>query len=162
MMLYQSWVLSQMDCSTAKCPQWLADRIVTAGGIISFFQYMDWVLNDPEHGAYSRGNLIIGKEGDFATSPSLGPDFAELLAVQLVSWLEQLVLENVDDLPLSIIEVGPGEGDLAFETINARLLLSISNLQRIHWFVPDTKLMLFGWIIKMSFHNISIIRICNC
>ncbi len=106
-----------MNCSSANCPQWLAERIVKAGGIISFHQYMDWALNDADHGAYSAGHLKLGKKGDFATSPSMGADFAELLAVQLVDWFQQLQSKNVSGLPLSLIEVGPGEGDLAFQLI---------------------------------------------
>jgi len=98
-----------MNCSSANCPQWLAERIVKAGGIISFHQYMDWALNDADHGAYSAGHLKLGKKGDFATSPSMGADFAELLAVQLVDWFQQLQSKNVSGLPLSLIEVGPGE-----------------------------------------------------
>ena len=55
---------------------------------------MDWALNDPKYGAYSSGKLKIGPRGDFATSPSLGSDFAELLAIQLVDWLEKLQERN--------------------------------------------------------------------
>ena len=103
-----------MNGSSANCPEWLADRIVKAGGYISFHQYMDWALNDHDYGAYSTGNLKLGPRGDFTTSPSLGVDFAELLAEQVAEWFEQLRHKNIN-LPLSLIEVGPGEGDLAFQ-----------------------------------------------
>ena len=69
---------------------------------------MDWALHDPEHGAYGSGRLQVGRSGDFATSPSLGADFAALLAPQIAQWLEQVGAER-----LSLIEAGPGEGDLA-------------------------------------------------
>ena len=108
-----------MNGSSANCPEWLADRIVKSGGCISFYQYMDWALNDDEHGAYSSGRLRLGPKGDFTTSPSMGTDFAELLAKQLVEWFEQLQQRNVYNFPLSLIEVGPGEGDLAFDLIKA-------------------------------------------
>ena len=55
-----------------------------------FSTYMDWVLHDPDHGAYGAGRLRIGPRGDFATAPSLGPDFAALLAPQLAQWLQEL------------------------------------------------------------------------
>ncbi len=106
-----------MNGLSANCPQWLASRIVEAGGSISFHQYMDWALNDQDHGAYACGRLKIGKEGDFATSPSMGSDFAGLLAVQLVDWLDQLQSRNIYDLPLSLVEFGPGEGHLAFDLV---------------------------------------------
>jgi SAM-dependent MidA family methyltransferase len=50
----------------------------------------------------------VGPLGDFATSPSLGPAFADLLAPQLAEWLQAL-----GPGPLALVETGPGEGDLA-------------------------------------------------
>ncbi|MFM7086016.1 MAG: class I SAM-dependent methyltransferase [Cyanobium sp.] len=90
------------------CPPWLAERLRGHGGSVPFRTYMDWVLHDPEHGAYASGRLRIAPGGDFATAPSLGPDFAALLAPQLADWLQQL-----GPGPLALIEAGPGEGHLA-------------------------------------------------
>jgi SAM-dependent MidA family methyltransferase len=75
---------------------------------------MDWALHDPDHGAYGSGRLQVGPAGDFATSPSLGSDFAALLAPQLAQWLLQ-----VGGGPLALIEAGPGEGDLAADLAEA-------------------------------------------
>jgi SAM-dependent MidA family methyltransferase len=72
---------------------------------------MQWALHDPEHGAYGSGRLQVGPRGDFATSPSLGPDFAALLAPQIAQWLQQ----QPADQPLALVEAGPGEGDLALQ-----------------------------------------------
>jgi SAM-dependent MidA family methyltransferase len=69
---------------------------------------MDWALHDPDHGAYGSGRLQVGPRGDFATSPSLGPAFADLLAPQLAEWLQALGPGR-----LALVETGPGEGDLA-------------------------------------------------
>jgi len=55
--------------------------------------------------------LQVGPRGDFATSPSLGPDFAALLAPQIAQWLQQQPL----DQSLALVEAGPGEGDLALQ-----------------------------------------------
>ena len=74
---------------------------------------MDWVLHDPEHGAYGNGALRIGPSGDFATAPSLGNDFAALLAPQCAQWLLEL-----GDGPLALLEAGPGEGSLAADLSN--------------------------------------------
>ena len=90
---------------TARCPAWLINRIVNNGGSISFYKYMDLVLNDPENGFYSTGRLNIGKDGDFCTSPSLGNDFARLLAIQVVDWL--LDLENQDESDGFLVEIDP-------------------------------------------------------
>jgi SAM-dependent MidA family methyltransferase len=93
---------------TQPCPLWLAERLRAAGGAVDVAQYMDWVLHDPVHGAYGSGRLRVGPRGDFATSPSLGPQFAALVAPQIAQWLR---LHGGGRL--SLIEAGPGEGDLA-------------------------------------------------
>ena len=93
------------------CPAWLRERLQRAGGRVPFRTYMQWALHDPEHGAYGSGRLQVGPRGDFATSPSLGPDFAALLAPQIAEWLAALPL----DAPLALVETGPGEGQLALQ-----------------------------------------------
>ena len=98
---------------TARCPEWLIDRIINSGGSISFYKYMDLVLNDPENGFYSTGRLNIGKDGDFCTSPSLGNDFARLLAIQVVDWLLDLEKSGIESEWFSLVEIGPGEGTLS-------------------------------------------------
>ncbi|APD47240.1 MULTISPECIES: class I SAM-dependent methyltransferase [Synechococcaceae] len=103
-------------------PAWLQQRLEAAGGSVPFARYMDWALHDPEHGAYGAGRLRIGRHGDFATAPSLGADFAGLLAAQVAQWLKELALDpptqdtssqEIGSSRLSLIETGPGEGDLA-------------------------------------------------
>ena len=96
-------------------PAWLAERLRAAGGSVPFLTYMEWALHDPEHGAYGSGRLQVGPRGDFATSPSLGPDFAELLAPQLAQWLQALPGSEA----LALVEAGPGEGDLALQLAQA-------------------------------------------
>ncbi len=79
-----------------------------------FRTYMEWALHDPEHGAYGAGRLAIGARGDFVTAPSLGPDFAALLAPQCAQWLQEL-----GEGPLALLEAGPGEGSLAADLARA-------------------------------------------
>ncbi|MFN9931528.1 MAG: class I SAM-dependent methyltransferase [Cyanobacteriota bacterium] len=94
-------------------PAWLQERLENAGGRVPFRTYMEWVLHDPAHGAYGSGRLRIGPHGDFATSPSLGPEFAALLAPQLAEWLEEI------HGPVALVETGPGEGQLALQLAEA-------------------------------------------
>lgn len=97
----------------AEAPAWLRQRLDAAGGTVPFITYMEWALHDPLHGAYGSGRLRIGQGGDFVTSPSLGPDFAALLARQLIDWLEGLAATT--EQRLSLVETGPGEGQLALD-----------------------------------------------
>lgn len=89
-------------------PPWLLGRLQAAGGSVPFHTFMAWALHDPEHGYYGAGRARIGPEGDFATSPSMGEEFAALLLLQVSEWLEQLPGDR-----LSLLETGPGEGHLA-------------------------------------------------
>lgn len=98
-----------MDSSAASIPPWLLRHLQQAGGSVAFSRYMDWVLNDPEGGYYGSGIAAIGPQGDFATSPSLGEDFGALLASQLAEWLQLL---SPSSETLSVVDIGPGEGDL--------------------------------------------------
>ena len=108
-----------MKPTAADCPSWLATLLHQAGGTVPFRQFMDWALHHPEHGYYGSGRVQISPQGDFATSPSLGPDFGTLLGRQLIDLLRTLPDQSGQ---LSLVEVGPGEGDLAadLQTVLAR------------------------------------------
>ena len=112
-----------MTDSTARCPEWLIDRMRDGNEPISFHEYMDLALNDPENGFYASGRLKIGKDGDFCTSPSLSKDFSHLLAIQVIDWLFDLEKAGVNSEIFSLIEVGPGEG-----TLSRDLIYSISEI----------------------------------
>lgn len=100
-------------------PGWLLQRLRAAGGSVPFRTYMDWVLHDPQHGAYGSGRLRIGPAGDFTTAPSLGADFAALLAPQVADWLAELAATTPPAERLALIESGPGEGSLAADLAEA-------------------------------------------
>ena len=88
---------------------------------------MDLALNDPENGYYGCGHGRIGVNGDYVTSPSLGTDFAALLAHQLAIWLQQIPADG----QLSLVEVGPGEGDMAADLIASLATLIPDQLGRM-------------------------------
>ena len=106
-----------MNRQSAKCPKWLAEEISLQGGVISFKQYMDLILNHPSNGYYASGLVSIGKGGDYVTSPALGTEFSEILSIQIIDWLHQLVQANPSQSVFSLIELGPGEGNMAFDLI---------------------------------------------
>ena len=80
---------------------------------ITFARYQDAVLYDPNYGYYSSGRVGIGAKGDFFTASSLGKDFGELLAVQLVEMWHKL------DCPktFTVVEMGAGNGNLASDIL---------------------------------------------
>jgi SAM-dependent MidA family methyltransferase len=88
----------------------LAERLrhrIAAHGPITFAEFMDSALYDPEEGFYSR--VPVGEEGHFVTSPHLSPVFGRLVARQVVEFWE--LLER--PAPFDLVEVGAGDGTLA-------------------------------------------------
>jgi SAM-dependent MidA family methyltransferase len=84
----------------------LAERLrlrIAREGPISFSDFMEAALFDPEDGYYARG-APIGEGGDFATSPSLSPAFAAVVARRFRQEVEGL------DGPVDFVEVGAGDG----------------------------------------------------
>jgi SAM-dependent MidA family methyltransferase len=59
-----------------------------AGGAVPFARFMELALYAPDLGYYE--NATVGRKGDFYTSVSVGPLFGELMALQGVSWLEEV------------------------------------------------------------------------
>lgn len=82
--------------------QRLRERIAREGPI-SFSDFMEAALYDPEEGYYTRG-ASIGEGGDFLTSPHASPAFAAALA--------RLFSIDAEHLPgpVDFVEVGAGNG----------------------------------------------------
>ena len=99
-----------MVVPSQSCPLWLQQRFEAAGGAVPFSTYMEWVLQDPEHGYYGRGHVVFGRRGDFVTAASMGPILATLLLPQVLQCLDALA--PTTDV-LSLVEWGPGDGGLS-------------------------------------------------
>ncbi|HET8568549.1 MAG TPA: SAM-dependent methyltransferase [Candidatus Limnocylindria bacterium] len=86
----------------------LAEKLVSrirARGPLTFAEYMDAALYDPEHGYYTT-HARIGFEGDYLTSPELGPMFGRSLARAAADLWSALGKPAQWDL----VEAGAGRG----------------------------------------------------
>ncbi len=101
---------SERLCS---CIRQLIDQ---AGGWISFESFMQAALYTPGLGYYSAGQQKFGEQGDFITSPEVGPLFARTLARPVAG-----LLGDISDS--CIIEFGAGSGKLAAELLAELQLL---------------------------------------
>jgi len=101
-----------MNSLPANYPEWLIKKIIKMGGTISFYDYMNLALNDPNNGYYGSGRANLGSKGDFVTSPSMSDDFAFLLSKQIDEWLIQIKSKLSFDEELSVLEFGAGDGSL--------------------------------------------------
>lgn len=82
-------------------------QIGGAGGAIPFSRFMELALYAPGLGYYSAGARKFGAEGDFVTSPELGPTFAACVATFAAGAFAQLG-GDVD-----FFEIGGGSGAFA-------------------------------------------------
>ena len=82
---------------------------IRSNGPITFAQYMEAALYDPEYGYYTSGKHRIGFDGDYFTSPSLSPAFGRTIAKLLP--LADDSLKNPH--PFHVLELGAGKGTTA-------------------------------------------------
>lgn len=89
----------------------LAERI-RAHGPITFSEYMNACLYDPEHGYYARADQQPRR--DYFTSVDVSPVFGRLLARQFHEMWMQLGRPE----PFTLVEAGAGTGALAKQVLN--------------------------------------------
>ncbi len=82
--------------------------IKSAGGKISFADYMNLALYAPGLGYYSAGLKKFGHQGDFITAPEISPLFSQCLAIQCRHIMQQSGLNT-------LLEAGAGSGIMAIE-----------------------------------------------
>lgn len=92
--------------------EYIRQRIIEAGGSISFAEYMHHALYAPGLGYYTAGSTKFGAAGDFVTAPEVSVIFGRILARQCAE-----VLAQVDGG--AILEYGAGSGKLAVDMLEA-------------------------------------------
>jgi SAM-dependent MidA family methyltransferase len=113
----------------------IADR-----GAISFARFMEVALYAPGLGYYERAHPVIGRQGDFYTSVSVGRLFGDLLAMQFAGWADlhfRPVSHGASGLQL--VEGGAHDGRLAADIlrwVTAHRLALCSDLQ--YWIIEPS------------------------
>lgn len=87
----------------------IVQRIESAGGWISFANYMRLALYAPGLGYYSGGSQKFGAAGDFTTAPEMTPLFGQTLA--------QTVAQVLQQTGGDVLELGAGSGRLAVDLL---------------------------------------------
>jgi SAM-dependent MidA family methyltransferase len=83
-------------------------------GPIGYDEVLELALYHPDLGFYSRAGGA-GRDGDFLTSPEVGPLFGAVLARALDTWWQELRRPD----PFFVIEAGAGTGALAAAILGA-------------------------------------------
>ena len=126
-----------MKTQPANNPEWLIKKIIEKGGTISFYDYMNFVLNDPNNGYYGSGKATLGPKGDFVTSSSMSNDFASLLSIQIEEWLIQLKSKLICEDKLYVLEFGAGEGSLMSDLLQYFLINKKKILKNICFIIIE-------------------------
>ena len=100
---------------TDACAAMLRDEIRNNGGWISFAQFMDRALYAPGLGYYAAGASKFGVSGDFITAPEISSLFGTCVA----NAIAPTILQTNGDMHGDVLELGPGSGKLAFDTLMA-------------------------------------------
>jgi len=95
----------------------IRERLVAAGGWLSFEQFMEWALYAPGLGYYSAGSVKIGAGGDFVTAPEVSDLFSRCVARQCAD----VLAETGGD----ILELGAGTGRMAATILESLAALGI-------------------------------------
>jgi SAM-dependent MidA family methyltransferase len=81
----------------------------------TFEQFMHRALHDEHRGYYRQSLSKVGPRGDFSTSATLLPELSQALA----AWIRQELRSRRRGDALSVIEIGPGQGDLLLGVLRA-------------------------------------------
>ncbi len=98
-------------------------------GSISFTDYLNLALYDPEHGYYASGSSQVGRDGDFYTSVSVGPLFGKLLARRFVQWWKGQEKPSA----WRILEIGAHDGKLAADILETIATISPEAWQNLEY-----------------------------
>ena len=86
--------------------------LIKKSGPISLSRYMEICLWDDENGYYTS-NQVLGRHGDFITSPEISQTFGELIGLWALSFYQKFI----DNKRLCITELGSGRGTLLKDAI---------------------------------------------
>jgi len=109
--------------------QRLIERI-KRDGAITFRDFMHTALYDPEFGYYNTERLKIGPDGDYYTSSNVHPAFGAVLAKSFVEL-------GLDHFP-TIVEIGAGTGQLAFDVMSTIQLENPSLFERLTYIIVES------------------------
>ena len=106
---------------------------ITQDGPLSFADFMEAALYNPEFGYYMTPGPRIGREGDYYTSLDVHPIFAELIGRQVAQTAEILFSDN----EFTIVEMGAGKGLLARHLLDSYRRAHPALLSRVRYVLVE-------------------------
>jgi SAM-dependent MidA family methyltransferase len=105
------------------CAHMLREAIRANNGWLSFASWMEKALYAPGLGYYAAGARKFGQAGDFITAPEI----SSLFGASIADAISPTLAHTTGD----VLELGPGSGKLAFDTLLA--LEAMSQTPRRYW-----------------------------
>ena len=123
---------------------------IDRNGPITFARFMEVALYSPGKGYYERERLI-GRDGDFFTSVSVGALFGELLAFQFADWLRAIRASKGDPGAgeLQLVEIGAHDGRLARDILTALRRTEPDMFAQIEYWILESSGVRREWQAKM-------------
>ncbi len=103
-------------------------------GPVTFRDFMEAALYDPNHGYYQTGRVQIGPDGDYYTSSNVHPAFGAVLARAFVDLSSEL---GPHDGLQTIVEMGAGTGRLASDVLMSLRERHPAFFQRLDYVVVE-------------------------
>jgi len=88
--------------------------IIQARGPMTVAEYSLMAIGHPDHGYYQTKE-VLGRSGDFITSPEITQIFGELLGIWVIATWAQCQQPK----PINLVELGPGKGTLMSDMLRA-------------------------------------------
>jgi SAM-dependent MidA family methyltransferase len=101
-------------------------------GPITFARFMELALYHPEYGYYTSGNAVIGKEGDFYTSPHVSNMFGRLISE---SYLK--LKDKIGEDTCHFVEMGAGHGYIAKDFLTHLSEYHKDEYSRCHYVIVE-------------------------
>jgi SAM-dependent MidA family methyltransferase len=122
-----------MDIDEAKMINYFLDEMKREpSGTISYSRFMELALYHPTMGYYMKEQTKIGKSGDFYTSSSISPVFAEIIASIFIKLIENNLV------PPIIVEFGAGNGSFASHVLKTWKKESPHTFEEGSYFIVET------------------------
>ncbi len=118
--------------ATPSFHEWIAIQI-EARGEVTFQEYMEIALYDPERGYYARSSAQVGRGGDFYTSVSVGSLFGRLLARRFLEGWEEMGAPVL----WRILEIGAHDGKLAADILSEIRIIHPEAWQALEYAIAE-------------------------
>ena len=98
-------------------------RLIETNGSMHLSEFMEICLYNYDYGYYSNSS-VVGRKGDFITSPEISQVFGELISL---NFYNNALLSNLKEV--NLVELGPGNGTLMLDMLKTFSKIKTNHIQ---------------------------------